>query len=273
MPAPQASMFAQLTKVLFVAKDVNLPSDWGEMGSQYPDAFSLSELITAPNQPMNLFLESTLNKYHVDAAKDIGEKFEKYIDGICKAICSAIDTWMKIVKFTSIQVMAVCAIGAPGCMSGPGLKPFILSTAPMKTEQEQKYSKAIASAFDGAWKSWQDKITVPGLPWYPAFAAFPGPMAPPMPNIPMPLIVLPSAGEVELKKAMEDNLGDKEAMHASELFDSLAKAFAVVFLLFKSTTVVTNVMGKGPIPTFAPPFVPVGPVVGGDVLPIPCILT
>ena len=29
------------------------------------------------------------------------------------------------------------------------------------------------------------------------------------------------------------------------------------------------VMGKGPIPTFAPPFVPVGPVVMGDNLPIP----
>jgi hypothetical protein len=28
-------------------------------------------------------------------------------------------------------------------------------------------------------------------------------------------------------------------------------------------------MGKGQIPTFAPPYVPVGPVVGGDVLSIP----
>jgi hypothetical protein len=26
---------------------------------------------------------------------------------------------------------------------------------------------------------------------------------------------------------------------------------------------VTNVLGTGPVPTFAPPYVPVGPVVGG----------
>jgi hypothetical protein len=30
---------------------------------------------------------------------------------------------------------------------------------------------------------------------------------------------------------------------------------------------VNLVMGMGPIPTFAPPFVPVGPVVGGSTLP------
>jgi hypothetical protein len=29
------------------------------------------------------------------------------------------------------------------------------------------------------------------------------------------------------------------------------------------------VMGKGPIPTFAPPFVPVGPVMGGDNIAVP----
>jgi hypothetical protein len=29
------------------------------------------------------------------------------------------------------------------------------------------------------------------------------------------------------------------------------------------------VLGKGPIPTFAPPFVPVGPVVMGDNIAVP----
>lgn len=214
----------------------------------------------------------------MDSAGDIGKKFEKYIDGICGAICDAISKWMMMAKFSSIQVAAVCAIGAPGCVTGPDLKSFIEMSAPMSTDQERKYSKAIAKAFSTAWKSYQDKLTVPGLPWYPAFAAFPGPMAPPMPNVPMPLITLPSAGEVDmappkLKKAMEDNLGDKEALHASDLFDAIANAFAVVFLQFKGTTMVMNVMGKGQIPTFAPPYVPVGPVVGGDVLPTPGIFT
>ena len=274
MPAPVGAQFAQLAKTLFSAQMVAMPVDWADLGSQFSDAFELSELVTPPNPPTNLFKETTLNKYHVDSAKEIGKSFETYIDGICGAICDAISKWMMMAKFSSIQVAAVCAIGAPGCLTGPDIKSYIEMTAPMKTDQERKYSKAIAKAFSDAWKSYQDKLMVPGLPWYPAFAAFPGPMAPPMPNVPVPLIALPSIGEVDmappkLKKAMEDNLGDKDALHASVLFDSLSNAFAIVFLQFKGTTMVMNVMGKGPIPTFAPPYVPVGPVVGGDVLPTP----
>ena len=29
------------------------------------------------------------------------------------------------------------------------------------------------------------------------------------------------------------------------------------------------VMGKGPVPTYAPPYVPVGPVIGGDNIAAP----
>jgi hypothetical protein len=278
MPAPQGKMLAQLAKTLFTAKGINLPISWADLGIQFPDAFDVSELAVAPNPPTNLFKEATLNKYNVDTAGDIGKKFEKYIDGICDAICGAIDKWMKMAKFSSIQVAAVCAVGAPGCLTGPDIKSFIELAAPMKTKQEKKYSKAIAKAFSEAWKSWQDKLTVTGLPWYPAFAAFPGPQTPPAPNVPMPLITLLSAGEVDLapmklKKSMEDNLGDKDALHAPELFDAIANAFAAIFLTFKMTTMVMNVMGKGPVPSFAPPYAPVGPVAGGDVLPTPGILT
>ncbi len=276
MPAPQGKQFAKLAKLLFNSKQIKLPIKWADLGIQYPDAFELSELVAPPNKPLNLFKESTLNKYNVDTAKDIGGKFEKYIDGVCEAMCGAIDKWMKAAKFSSVQVAAVCAVGAPGCISGPALKSIIEGSAPKKTKMEKKYSKAIAAAFSDAWKSYQDKLTIPGLPWYPAFATFPGPQAPPTPNVPMPLITLPSAGEADLapaklKKSMEDKLGDKDALHAKELFDSIASAFAVIFLQFKSTTTVTKVMGKGSIPSFAPPVAPVGPVVGGDVVPAPGI--
>ena len=62
---------------------------------------------------------------------------------------------------------------------------------------------------------------------------------------------------------MEANLADPTALHASALFDAIAKAFNTVFQIFKASTLVQNVLGTGPIPTFAPPFVPVGPVVAG----------
>ena len=121
-------------------------------------------------------------------------------------------------------------------------------------------------------KKWQDKVTVPGLPWYPAFVVFPGPMAPPMPNIPMPLIacISPMMAEItvpsKLKGAMVDALGESEddAFHHVALFDAIGTTLAMAFLMWLPMQQVMLVMGKGPIPTFAPPYVPVGPVVMGD---------
>jgi hypothetical protein len=89
-----------------------------------------------------------------------------------------------------------------------------------------------------------------------------------MPNIPMPLMVYPSPGEVMLSpfllsNAMAGALGDPKALHAGALFNSLGQAFMPVFQLFKMSNQVKNVLGMGPIPTFAPPFVPVGPVIMG----------
>jgi hypothetical protein len=48
-----------------------------------------------------------------------------------------------------------------------------------------------------------------------------------------------------------------------EIFESVADAFEKSYNLWKASTMVTNVLGTGPVPTFAPPYVPVGPVVGG----------
>jgi hypothetical protein len=68
---------------------------------------------------------------------------------------------------------------------------------------------------------------------------------------------------------MMANLGNPSALHAQDLFTALAQAFNTVFQMFKISTIVFPVLGMGPIPTFAPPFVPVGPVLGGTSLPIP----
>jgi SAM-dependent methyltransferase len=67
MPAPQKAMLTQLAKVNFASKAISLPTNWSDLGSQYPDAFSPSERMAPPNPPMTLFREATLNKYHVDS--------------------------------------------------------------------------------------------------------------------------------------------------------------------------------------------------------------
>src|SRR2546427_1516616 len=60
-----------------------------------------------------------------------------------------------------------------------------------------------------------------------AFAAFPGPMAPPMPNIPMPLIccisakmsdiIMPDTMTQEMDDALDGGLKNRSEEHTSEL--------------------------------------------------------
>jgi len=275
MPAPQKNLFSQLAKMNFMLRGIKLPIDWSDLGAQYSDAFQTAEKMVAPNTPMNLFREVSLNKYHVDSAKDIGEKFEEYIDGICGAICDAIDMWMKMTMIGGAIINGPVCNVLPGGVTGPPLLSFITGFAPKSTPMEMKYSNAIANAFSTLWQTWHMGLI--GILMYPAFAAFPAPMAPPTPNIPIPLITFSSPGEAglspsSLKGMMVANLGDPKAQHASDLFDAISKAFSNVFQIFKASTLIQNVLGMGPVPIYAPPFVPAGPVIMGSVIPTPGVL-
>jgi hypothetical protein len=259
MPGIQPTLLKTLAKAAFKAKSIQLPMDWqqptGDEGKQYVDAFKLTELAVPPD-PSKLFVAASPNKYHVDTVKKISNQFEAYIDGICDAICGGIDMWKLQAKFKDITVMAVSAIGPPGCLDGPSLENLIMLQAPKASPSELKYSQAISKHIAKAWKDWQGQVMVPGLPWYPAFAAFPGPMAPPM-------------TAPQLKQGMVDALGDDKAQHHADLFDSIGQALGTTFLAWLGMQQVMLVMGKGSIPTFAPPYMPVGPVVGGDIISAP----
>jgi hypothetical protein len=269
MPAPQNDLMSKMAKVFFAMNFIQLPMDWKDMGDLYMDAFEIDEKMVPPNPPppINLFKEVSLNKYHVDTAKTISDGFSDYIDGICGAICDGIDKWLKTTTIVGVIINGPVGVLAPGNVIGATpLNMLIFATAPKNTPQEMKYSNAIASAFGTLWQAWSAGIA--GILSYPPLAAFPGPVAPPTPNVPIPLIALPSPGEPglspgSLKGMMIVNLAEPTAYHASELFDAITKAFNAVFQIFKASTLVKNVLGTGPIPTFAPPFMPAGPVMGG----------
>lgn len=264
-------MMKTLAKALFSANAIQVPDGWQQPqgdppGKQYPDAFQASEKTAAPDTMVPaLFLPASLNKYHVDTQKKLNQKFGSFIDGICTAICSAWSQWQSLATMTGIIVNAVTAMG--GQLIGPPWTPLILASAPKTSPLEIAYSTTIASVIGTGWLSWQSSVMVPGLPWYPAFAAFPSPMAPPTPNVPTPLAALTSVpvsvSQAVLKQQMVGQLGNPNAPYHQQLFDCIAGAFEQCFNLWLPTTQVTNVLGTGPVPTFAPPFVPVGPVMGG----------
>jgi len=270
MPAPQAAMMQNLAKLKFQSFAIKLPTGWnqpqGPAGDQYRKAFKSDELAAMPMpMPPALFLPATVNKYHVDTAKKISDQFTDFIDGICSAICSAWSQWQMAATLTGVMVNAVTAAG--GQVVGPPLFPLIMASAPKSTPNMLKYSMAVANTISTGWLSYTATIKVPGLPWYPAFAAFPGPVAPPMPNVPVPVIALTQVTATMqmqmLKMQMIGALGDPMAPHHQQLFESIADAVEKCFQLWQTTTMVTNVLGMGPIPTFAPPVVPAGPVLGG----------
>ena len=272
MPAPQAAMMQQLAKLKFSSFGIALPTDWEEPSGdpdaqQYFDAFEPSERVAVPPiVPPGLFVAASVNKYHCDTAQEISDKFTAYIDGICGAICSAWAQWQSAATLVGVIINAVTAAG--GQVVGPPLGPLIMASAPKATPQELKYSTAVANAISTAWLSYTATIKVPGLPWYPMFAAVPSPVAPPTPNIPCPVVALsPGGGSLlmanAIKGQMQGLMGEPAALHHEKLFEALAGALEQVFQLWEKSTMVTNVLGTGPVPTFAPPYVPVGPVVMG----------
>jgi|tagenome__1003787_1003787.scaffolds.fasta_scaffold20931379_2 hypothetical protein len=271
MPAPQASAMKQLARLKFSSFNLKVPTGWkqnnGAPGEQYQNAFKSGELSTAPDtatQPP-LFMPATMNKHHTDTQKKLNQQFGSYIDGVCSAICSAWSQWQTAATMVGVVINAVTAVG--GQIIGPPWTPLILASAPKGTPQEMKYSNVIATVLGTAWLTFTATVKVTGMPWYPAFAAVPSPVAPPMPNVPCPFAALtqvPVSISVNVLKAqMIGQLGDPQALHHKELFEAICDAFEKSYNLWKVSTMVTNVLGTGPVPTFAPPFIPVGPVVGG----------
>lgn len=198
------------------------------------------------------------------------------IDAIKPAVKYAVDMWKLSAHFSDLKIMAVSAIGTPGCLDGPELESHIRIHPKVQSLSglARDMANGIAEGFSDNFFLWQDGVTVPGLPWYPAFAAFPGPNAPPMPNVPMPLISCVSnrvarlivASEVAdaIRQALPANLSSETAF-----INRVAAGLALGASTWLGSAQVMNVLGYGPVPTFAPPYVPVGPVVGGTNIAAP----
>lgn len=199
-------------------------------------------------------------------------------DKLVSAVQYGINMWRLQAHFSNIVIMGQTAIGTPGCLSGPSLDPWILQAPSVysATGHLSTLATAVAHAVGMNFGQWQDFVTVPGLPWYPMFAAFAGPFAPPTPNIPMPLIVCVSQCQNKLMSPTQLESAIKAALPANfrtaqmdPFYFSLSVQLANRFTVWLCSQQVMMVMGMGPVPTYNPPYVPVGSVVNGYVIPSP----
>jgi len=288
---PPISPMKPLLQVIFYSKQLKLPTGWSDNKPNEKDKKKHYEQNSHPDGekawPPKLippwFTPASSYKLHVETCDKIGKEFKKFAEDAVDAVKFSHSMWKLQAKFKDLKVNAVTALGTPGCLDGPELESNI-KNAPMMMAYAQgnakKYRDAVAKGVSGQYKKWQGKVMVPGLPWYPAFAAFPGPMAPPMPNVPTPLIACPSAMMAEIvvpknlgdamTKALDKSMKDEDPDKQHEaLFEAIGTVLALAFLMWMPQQQVMLVMGKGPIPSFAPPYVPVGPVVMGDNIAAP----
>ncbi|MGH9140836.1 MAG: hypothetical protein ACRD2I_06805 [Vicinamibacterales bacterium] len=176
------------------------------------------------------------------------------------------------------MVLNVVINGPTGTLRPGGLR----SSSDFRSTMVSRMSKSgvpmdVAAAFSDslaqAWNAWFEGYQVQLS--YPTFAAVPGPMAPVTPCLPQPVKagaslnahrLTPALLQTEITTKLGKAGTDRSASQAANEF---AKWFSDRFSAWQSVATLVNVLGKGPVPSFAPPYVPVGAVIGGDSLRTP----
>ncbi len=192
---PGLTFIKILGNLKFFTHGLKLGTEWKSSFSIKDEAqFHSGDRQAIPQLIPPWFMPSEIpNKYHQETCDKIGKEYKDFHDTMLDAIGFAHNMWKLQAKFKDLKVNALTALGTPGCLDGPELESLIKQAPQVAawTGNKAKHRDAVAKGVSQCFKKWQDKVMVPGLPWYPAFVVFPGPMAPPMPNIPMPLICCP----------------------------------------------------------------------------------
>ena len=263
MPAIQATMLKELAKNTFRMKGIILPLDFKGLPPQAPFD-GKDQIMPSPEWAMWLFKPASTLKYHVNTAKTISSQFEDFIDNVMDGLARAFAQWQSAAMFTGVIINGGAGIAPPGSLISamPLTGPFILSQINLsgKSPSYIRHATSVANAIGTAFTAWQTGYSVNLM--------FPGGMVcsvtmPPSPNIPLPVVAGVSVGDMMMTKAslfglMVANHGVL-GNHTKELFDSIATAFSTLFMQWKATTMITNIMGAGGVAP--PPPSPPGPVV------------
>lgn len=218
--------------------------------------------------PPALFRSASNDKADTDAQAASSNEYANYIASLCHAIVGAHDAWRFAAHFQGVQIMGMNAIG--GSITGPSLSTGIFTYGPQQGlwGYASAFTRAIADGLATCWHDWEQTVRIPGLPWYPKFAAYPSTDAPLTPNVPTPmnsLVWSPVPLSADNMKATIARKLSQPAPYSDELFTSIATAFATSLSMWFPTQIVSGVMGQGRT-TFAPPYVPVGTVMNGSVV-------
>lgn len=269
---PGLQVIKTLGALKFYSHGLTLPDDWappdhGHDSEQFGDVYGPDERICIPRVIPPWFRPAEPLKTFQEICDTLGADFKDFHDRMCDAVVFSHQMWKLQAKFQNVIIAGPVATGPPGCLTGPALESNI-KNAPMCVAMigyMAKYRDAVAKGVSECFQQWQLQVTVPGLPWYPPYAALPPGPAPPVPNIPMPLIACVSSGLTmittapPMAQAMKRNLHverDNDAQ-IDALFDAIATTLSMAFMTWLPSQQVMMVLGAGSAAGF-----PVGPVVG-----------
>jgi len=220
--------------------------------------------------PPALFKAASSTKSDVDYQKGMHDLYNGLFDSLLDAIEFGFNMWRTSAGLVDVRINGPIATG--GRLQGQPIDTMITSSPAVAawTSWSAKIRDAVAKGIEQQWSMVARSVSVSGLPWYPAFAAYPGPQTPPTPNIPSPFAALQQDQSAmspnNLKAMMRGSLqGDFE--FSMEFFESLATGLQTPLQIWKTSQMVTGVVGMGPVPSFAPPYVPVRSVVNGTIIP------
>jgi hypothetical protein len=193
----------------------------------------------------------------------------KWIEGAKQGVREAFPAWNRNARLLHIVINGPKATG--GSVDYPSNLKLNLSARMVASGAPPEMVDRFMGALADAVQKWASSIRVPGLPWYPSFAAMPVPEAPPTPNTPMPFVTLQqdrtSLAPAFIAATLNGRVGEPATWpEGARVISDFCGWFAAGLNQAIAASQVTQIMGRGPVPTFAPPYVPVGPVVGGDVI-------
>jgi len=189
-----------------------------------------------------------------------------------EAFREAVNEWIGKARIQGGKVSGPAAILTPGSLvSDVNIEMRVVQIL-ARSQVPWGISEALARVLAAAWNEWAAGFQIHVPKAYPSLAAVPGPFARPTPAAEAPSLSQGSSGgEFALKAPLLANkLGSALRMYTTEAqgipdqaMKGLAEWVDASFNEWRSLVKLSGLMGGGSVPTFAPPYVPVGPVVAG----------
>jgi len=196
-------------------------------------------------------------------------------DALSEVIVAGWNAWLATAEYADSSIQASTVSG--GRLTSPVDVALVIEDGLLAEGVEADGASKLAGAAADAWEEWADDWSLPDSEAFPDFVAVAAPEAPPAEGDAVALQPDASAGYSQLTSSLQDALSDavigkgpiKGGHPTPILVHAIAWRVGQRVEDWNVEAMVEGILGGGPVPTFAPPYVPVGPVVAGDNISTP----